>query len=114
MNTGSALRVGLVGYGLAGSVFHAPLIAATQGIVLDTVVTTDPERQARVRADYPRARPGSHPDEMSSRAHDLDLVVIASPNGTHVPLAQTALKAGLHVVVDKPLAATAAEAAGLV
>jgi scyllo-inositol 2-dehydrogenase (NADP+) len=40
------LRVGLIGYGLAGSVFHAPLISTTRGLALDSVVTSDPERRA--------------------------------------------------------------------
>jgi predicted dehydrogenase len=102
--------VGLVGYGLAGSVFHAPLIAATEGLVLDTVVTSNPERQAQVRAGFPDVRTVATPDELFDRADDLDLIVVASPNKTHVPLAATALKAGLPVVVDKPVAGTAAEA----
>ncbi|NEB04760.1 Gfo/Idh/MocA family oxidoreductase [Streptomyces sp. SID13726] len=104
------LRVGLVGYGLAGSVFHAPLIAATEGLALDTVVTSNPERQAQARAEHPDVRTVADADELFARAGDLDLVVIASPNKTHVPLASTALKAGLPVVVDKPIAGTAAEA----
>ncbi|MFD3450884.1 Gfo/Idh/MocA family oxidoreductase [Streptomyces sp. NPDC058691] len=107
------LRVALVGYGLAGSVFHAPLIAATDGLALDTVVTGDPERQAQVRAAYPDVRLASAADELWKRADELDLVVLASPNKTHVPLATAALEAGLPVVVDKPLAATAAEADAL-
>jgi predicted dehydrogenase len=107
------LRVGLVGYGLAGSVFHAPLIAATEGLVLDSVVTANPERQEQVRADHPGARPVASWDDLLTRSGDLDLVVIASPNRTHVPLATAALKTGLPVVVDKPVAATAAEARGL-
>ncbi|MFF0157457.1 Gfo/Idh/MocA family oxidoreductase [Streptomyces sp. NPDC005263] len=107
---GTPLRVGLVGYGLAGSVFHAPLIAATEGLVLDTVVTSNPERQKQARAEFPDVRTVAGPDELFDRADDLDLVVIASPNKTHVPLATTALKAGLPVVVDKPVAGTAAEA----
>ncbi|WP_066931662.1 Gfo/Idh/MocA family oxidoreductase [Streptomyces sp. NBRC 110611] len=104
------LRVGLLGYGLAGSVFHAPLIAATDGLVLDTVSTADPERQARARAAHPRVRTVATPDEVLDRAADLDLIVVATPNKTHVPLATAALEAGLPVVVDKPLASTAAEA----
>ncbi|MEU6402158.1 Gfo/Idh/MocA family oxidoreductase [Streptomyces sp. NPDC046985] len=111
--TGTPLRVGLVGYGLAGSVFHAPLIAATDGMVLDTVVTSNPERQAQARAEFPDVRLAAGPDELLSRAADLDLVVVASPNKTHVPLATAALEAGLPVVVDKPLAGTAAEARAL-
>ncbi len=108
------LRVGLVGYGLAGSVFHAPLIAATEGLALDTVVTSNPERQAQARAEFGDGlRCAASADELWDRADELDLVVIASPNKTHVPLARAALKAGLPVVVDKPLAGTAAEARDL-
>ncbi|WP_039932695.1 Gfo/Idh/MocA family protein [Streptomyces viridochromogenes] len=108
--TGTPLRVGLVGYGLAGSVFHAPLIAATEGLTLDTVVTSNPERQQQARAEFPDVRLAATPDELFDRAAELDLIVVASPNKTHVPLATTALKAGLPVVVDKPVAGTAAEA----
>ncbi|WP_327695166.1 Gfo/Idh/MocA family oxidoreductase [Streptomyces sp. NBC_00459] len=111
--SGAPLRLGLVGYGLAGSVFHAPLIAATEGLVLDTVVTANPERQAQARAGFPDVRIAATPDELFARADELDLVVVASPNKTHVPLATAALKAGLPVVVDKPVAGTAAEARDL-
>lgn len=104
------LRVGLVGYGVAGSVFHAPLIAATEGLVLDTVVTSNPGRREQALAEYPGLRVVAGPDELFDRAEDLDLVVIASPNRTHVPLATDALRAGLPVVVDKPVAGTAVEA----
>ncbi|MGQ4390307.1 Gfo/Idh/MocA family oxidoreductase [Streptomyces sp. SAS_270] len=108
---GSPLRVALVGYGLAGSVFHAPLIAATEGLALDTVVTSNPERQAQARAEFGDGiRFAASPDDLWARAEELDLIVIASPNKTHVPIASAALKAGLPVVVDKPIAGTAAEA----
>ncbi|GAA1903906.1 Gfo/Idh/MocA family protein [Streptantibioticus ferralitis] len=109
----SPLRVGLIGYGLAGSVFHAPLIAATDDLVLDTVVTSNPERQAQAEAEHPQVRTVASADELWSRADELDLIVVASPNRTHVPLATAALRAGLPVVVDKPLAGTAAEGAAL-
>ncbi|GAB7108655.1 Gfo/Idh/MocA family oxidoreductase [Streptomyces phaeofaciens JCM 4814] len=108
--TGTPLRVGLVGYGLAGSVFHAPLIAATDGLALDTVVTSNPERQEQARAGFPEVTVTATADDLLARADELDLVVIASPNKTHVPLATAALEAGLPVVVDKPVAGTAAEA----
>jgi predicted dehydrogenase len=102
--------VGLVGYGLAGSVFHAPLIAATEGLALTAVVTSNPERQEQARAEFPDVRVTATAEELLARADDLDLVVVASPNRTHVPIATAALKAGLPVVVDKPVAGTAAEA----
>ncbi|WKE71500.1 Gfo/Idh/MocA family oxidoreductase [Streptomyces sp. WP-1] len=107
------LRVGLIGYGLAGSVFHAPLIAATEGLALDTVVTSDPERQRQARDAFPDVTLAATPEELLARAGELDLLVIASPNKTHVPLATAALEAGLPVVVDKPVAGTAAEARAL-
>ncbi|MEW2618762.1 Gfo/Idh/MocA family oxidoreductase [Streptomyces sp. NPDC048106] len=106
----TSLRVGLIGYGLAGSVFHAPLIAATEGLTLDTVVTSDPERRRQARDEFPDVTLAQAPEELFARAGELDLLVIASPNKTHVPLATAALDAGLPVVVDKPVAGTAAEA----
>ncbi|MFJ3229521.1 Gfo/Idh/MocA family oxidoreductase [Streptomyces sp. NPDC086787] len=113
MSAGTPFRVGLIGYGLAGSVFHAPLITAAEGLALDTVVTSNPERQEQARAEFPGVRLAATPDELFDRADELDLVVIASPNRTHVPLATAALKAGLPAVVDKPVAGTAAEARAL-
>ncbi|MFJ3158797.1 Gfo/Idh/MocA family protein [Streptomyces kanasensis] len=113
MSTPPPLRVGLVGYGLAGSVFHAPLIAATEGLVLDTVVTSNEERRRQARDTFADVRLAGSPDELWDRADELDLVVVASPNRTHVPLATAALEAGLPVVVDKPVAGTAAEARDL-
>lgn len=125
--SGAPLRVGLVGYGLAGSVFHAPLIAATDGLVLDTIVTSNEERRAQARAEFPGVRFAASPQELWERTDGpgapdpnnpnnlldpLDLIVIASPNKTHVPIATAALEAGLPVVVDKPVAGTAAEARG--
>ncbi|MDT0462475.1 Gfo/Idh/MocA family oxidoreductase [Streptomyces gibsoniae] len=111
--TDTPLRVGLVGFGLAGSVFHAPLIAATEGLALDTVVTSNPERQKEARTAYPDVRIAGSADELWPRAGELDLIVIASPNKTHIPIATAALQAGLPVVVDKPIAGTAAEARAL-
>ena len=108
------LRGAVIGYGLAGSVFHAPLIASTPGLMVSTVVTGNPQRQAEAR----KAHPDSHvvPDaaEVFERASEHDFVVVAAPNDVHVELARRALDAGLPVVVDKPLAPTAAEARALV
>ena len=104
------LRVGLIGFGLAGAVFHAPLIAATKGLRLAAVVTSDPVRSLEARRSYTGARVFDTPERLWERPGDLDLVVVASPNRTHVPLALAALGAGLAVVVDKPLAPTAREA----
>jgi predicted dehydrogenase len=107
------LRVGLVGYGLAGSAFHAPLIATTPGLRLEAVVTTSAARRAQLHREHPGARAVDSAEALLADPRALDLLVVASPNDTHVPLARAALQAGLPVVVDKPLAATAAEAAAL-
>ena len=107
------LRVGLVGYGLAGAVFHAPLIASTTGLRLHSVVTSDPGRRARLAREHPDARALGSVDQLLADPSQLDLVVVASPNRTHIPVARAALEAGLPVVVDKPLAAGAAEARAL-
>ncbi|MFJ2778942.1 MULTISPECIES: Gfo/Idh/MocA family oxidoreductase [unclassified Kitasatospora] len=103
-------RVGLIGYGLAGSAFHAPLIASTPGLRLDAVVTANPDRRARLHREHPDARTVDTPEQLLADPDALDLVVIASPNRTHASLARAALHAGLATVVDKPLAATATDA----
>jgi scyllo-inositol 2-dehydrogenase (NADP+) len=109
-----SLRVALIGYGLAGSTFHAPVISAVPGLRVTAVVTGNPERQAQVREELPDARVLSHADEVWAAADDLDSVVVATSNAAHVPLARAAIGAGLPVVVDKPLAVSSAEAAALV
>ncbi len=103
------LRTGIVGYGLAGSVFHAPLIAATQALELVAVVTGDATRADLARATYKGLRVFATAAEMLSTA-DLDLVVVAAPNREHARLAQAAVDAGIAVVVDKPFAVTSGEA----
>ncbi len=114
MDSAGPLRVGLLGYGLAGRVFHAPLIAACPDLVLAAVVTRDPERRAALHAMHPDAEALDAPEQLWERAGSLDLVVVATPNRSHVPLARAALHAGLPVVVDKPLAPSAAEARALI
>src|SRR4051812_30985140 len=111
---GTPVRVGLIGYGLAGSAFHAPLIATTAGGRRSFVVPPHPERARQARADHPGVEILALADEMWRRAAEIDLIVVASPNRTHVPLARAALEAGIAVVVDKPLAGTAAEGQALV
>jgi predicted dehydrogenase len=107
-------RVGLIGYGLGGAAFHAPLIATTPGLRLAAIVTSDPGRIEQARARHPAARIVPNADALWERADELDLMVVASPNRTHGPLALAALAAGLPVVVDKPLAPTAAEGQAVV
>jgi predicted dehydrogenase len=110
----SEIRVGLIGYGLAGSVFHAPLVEATPGMRLAAIVTSDRERGNHAASRYPSARILPDVDALWQNAGDLDLVVVASPNRTHMPLGMAAVGRGVAVVVDKPLARTAADALRLI
>ena len=105
------MRVALVGYGLAGETFHAPLLKATDGIELAAVVTSDPDRRRRAEAAHPQAVLIPTVAELWTRAVDLGLglAVVATPNSSHVEVALGALRAGLPVVVDKPLAPSAKE-----
>jgi len=100
--------VGLIGYGLAGSVFHAPLIAATPGLRLAAVVTRDPVRADEVRAKYD-ARVVSSVSELLEGAAELGVIVVASPNRFHAEHARAAVHAGVPVVVDKPFAVSVEE-----
>ncbi|KTT26104.1 dehydrogenase [Pseudomonas oryzihabitans] len=102
----SPLRVALIGYGFVGQTFHGPLLRSIPGLALELVASRD---AARVHADLPAVR--VTPDYLAAvRDPAIDLVVIASPNQTHAPLASAALAAGKHVVVDKPFTVTLAEA----
>lgn len=104
------IRVGLIGYGYAGKTFHAPLISATEGLELCGVASSSAEK---VRVDWPEVEVYGDAAELITDP-DIDLVVIATPNATHAPLARLALDHGKAVVVDKPFTATLAEARDLV
>ena len=100
------IRVALIGFGFVGKTFHAPLIQSVPGLEL-TVVSS--RHRETVREILPEAQVLGNPEEAATHA-DVDLVVIASPNETHVPLATAALSAGKNVIVDKPFTITLAEA----
>lgn len=106
MKDDSPIRVALIGYGYAGKTFHAPLIASTQGLELACIASSRPDD---VHADLPAVEVAADPLQAVER-DDIDLVVIAAPNAQHAPLAAAALRAGRHVVVDKPFTLTLAEA----
>ncbi|NIC06786.1 oxidoreductase [Billgrantia bachuensis] len=98
--------VGLIGFGTAGRIFHAPLIQATPGLELLAVVSSSAER---VHETLPEVEVLPKAAALFARS-DIDLVVIASPNETHYPLAKAALAAGKHLVVDKPFTVSLSEA----
>ena len=103
------IRVGLVGFGMAGRVFHGPLISSVDGLALSAVV----ERHTNQAAErYPwitthRSLEGLLADRT------LGLVVVATPSGTHFDVARRVIEAGHNVVVDKPMAARSDEIAAL-
>lgn len=108
------LRVGIIGYGLAGVVFHAPLVASTPGMVVAAIATGNPDRQERAHRDFPAATVYPSADALIADHAQLDLVVVAAPNRAHVSLGLAAMEAGLPVVIDKPMAPSAAEAERLI
>ena len=104
------IGVGLIGYGLGGSVFHAPLIEAEPRLALRAVVTS---RAEQVRRDHPGVRVVGGPEELLADPA-VELVVVAAPNAVHHDLAAAALRAGRHVVVDKPFTLGTADADDLI
>lgn len=105
----AAIRAGVVGFGLAGQVFHAPMIDAVDGLELAAVVERS-RREAETR--YPGIRTCSSLEAMLEDK-SLELIVIATPNHAHASLAKQALAAGRHVVVDKPVGNSSEEIAAM-
>jgi predicted dehydrogenase len=103
------IRTAVLGYGLAGRVFHCPFVAAVPGLELSAIVS----RGDAAHAAYPDARILPTPEDAFNDP-DIDLIVVGTPNPTHVEFATAALQAGKHVVVDKPLAPTSSEATDLI
>ena len=99
------VRVALVGFGSAGRIFHAPLISGVPGLELACVVSSKP---AAVLTDWPQVAVVAQPDHAFADPA-IDLVVIATSNESHFPLAHAALLAGKHVLVDKPCTVTLAQ-----
>src|SRR5580658_8549057 len=107
---GPVIRVGLVGFGMAGRVFHGPLLSSVEGLELAAVV----ERSSNKAAErYPGITVYRSLEEMLADK-SLGLFVVATPNGTHYAIAKQILSAGKNVVVDKPMTLTSAEAAELI
>ena len=101
------LRTGIAGYGLAGAVFHAPLIDAVDGLDLTRVMTRSDERAAQAR----EAHAGVEVVEsLDALLEDIDVLVVASPNSSHAEIALAGLERGLFVVIDKPMAVTSTDA----
>jgi scyllo-inositol 2-dehydrogenase (NADP+) len=104
------INVGLIGFGLAGRSFHAPVISRVPGLRLAAILQRTGSEAATA---YPNARIVRNLDELLA-IPDIRLIVIATPNETHAPFARQCLAAGRDVVVDKPFATSYEEAASLV
>jgi predicted dehydrogenase len=102
----SPIRVGLIGFGFVSKTFHVPLLNATDGYEITTVSSSHP---TDVLAVLPDVEVVSDPKALATHP-DVDLVIIASPNETHAPLAEAAMRAGRNVVVDKPFTITVEQA----
>jgi len=104
------IRAGLIGFGLGGRVFHAPLLSSVEGIELAAIV----ERTTNKAAErYPGITTYRALDAMLADA-SLSLIVVTTPNDSHFEFARQSLEAGKHVVVDKPMCVTSAEVAELI
>ena len=107
------VNVGLLGFGMAGRIFHAPFISIVPGLHLKKIKANRPESIALAEKRYPLTEIVSSENEIFND-DAIDLVVIATTNPTHYPLAKAALQAGKHVLVDKPFTVSSAEAEELV
>ncbi|RSL15044.1 putative dehydrogenase [Edaphobacter aggregans] len=100
------INVAVIGFGLAGRVFHAPFVSAVPGLKLEAIVQRRGDEAAKA---YPATRLLRSAEEAFADPA-IQLIVVGTPNETHFDLAKRALLAGKHVVIDKPFAATSAEA----
>jgi predicted dehydrogenase len=104
--TEPVIRVGLIGFGFSSKTFHVPLLCATEGYRITAVSSSRPAEVTAVLGDIDVV---SDPKALATHP-DIDLVIVASPNQTHAPLAELAMQAGHNVVVDKPFTITVEEA----
>ena len=101
-----APRVGIAGYGLAGRYFHAPLLVGA-GFEIASILTKNEQRILDAKTDFPNAQICNSLEELLKSK--IDLLVVASANQSHAEQAIAGLKAGIPVVVDKPMGRTLKE-----
>lgn len=104
------VRVALIGFGLAGQAFHAPVIRGVAGMELACILE---RRGTRAREKYPDVRVARTLEELLND-QKIQLCVIATPNDSHFAYARACLEAGRDVVVDKPFTPTLSESEELV
>lgn len=106
---GKIIRTGIIGFGMAGKIFHAPFISTMPGFRLSKISTSRATAAQEAQALYPdTAIVGDAQSILDDSA--IDLVIVCTPNAEHLPLARAALLQGKHVVVEKPFTVTSAEA----
>lgn len=111
------IRTAIVGYGVSGRVFHAPLIAANSSYSIRYIVTADAQRRKHALEHHPNAEVLDNFETLIAvvdAGEPLDLVVLGTPPSTHRPQAEALLDRGIHVVVDKPFAPTSNDAEALI
>ena len=107
------IQVGLIGFGMGGRVFHAPIISSIPEFKLLKIRESRNENIAIATSRYPAAQIVKDVKEIFEDSR-IDLVIIATPNASHLSLAKEALLAGKHVVVEKPFTITSEEADALI
>lgn len=100
------IKTGLLAFGMSGRIFHAPFLNAHPGFSLDAVSERHTKKAAQF---YPNVKSYNTLEEVINNP-ELELIVVNTPNFTHFELAKQALLAGKHVLIEKPIAATTAEA----
>jgi scyllo-inositol 2-dehydrogenase (NADP+) len=98
-----APRVGIAGYGLAGRYFHAPLLVGA-GFEISSILTKNEQRILDAKTDFPNSQICNSLEDLLKS--NIDLLVVASANQSHAEQAIAGLKAGIPVVVDKPMGRT--------
>ncbi|NQW26626.1 MAG: Gfo/Idh/MocA family oxidoreductase [Flammeovirgaceae bacterium] len=107
------IQVGILGYGMAGQVFHAPIINCITGMTIKSIRTKNPYWSSVAKERYPGVTIVAESNEIIDDP-EIDLVIVVTPNEFHYPLAKEALLAGKNVVVDKPFTVTSTEALELI
>jgi predicted dehydrogenase len=110
--TQKSLKIALAGFGTGGKFFHAPLISATKNLLLTHILTNSKENRQHAQIFFPEATLVSDFNELLSNP-EIDIIAIATPNQLHFSMAENALKAGKHVVLDKPFTVTSEEGKAL-
>ncbi|MCX7642756.1 MAG: Gfo/Idh/MocA family oxidoreductase [Armatimonadetes bacterium] len=105
------IRCAVIGYGMGK--FHAEEIERTDGMSLVAICDIDPKRLEQAKNDFPKAKTCRSADELLAKV-DFDLAVVATPHNSHAPLTLKCLKAGKHVIVEKPMCITVKEATAMI